>query len=81
MITIIRNKNEVNIEVSSSINWTFTFKTTCSDEAYATFLEKDISNKLYETLQEIRKKAYNEGWSDKSKKEIKKTWFGGRFKD
>jgi len=79
MITIERNKTEVLIKVKTSIGWTFDFGSIRHDEAYATFLERDISNKLFDTLQAIRQEAYNEGWSDKSKKKIKKNWFKGIF--
>ena len=80
MLDINREDKTVNIKITTSIGWDFIFEHSCSDTAYAAFLSKDMKEKLWKTLSDIRREAYLEGWSDKTKRKPKKDWFPGNIK-
>jgi len=79
MIKFERKGNKVQTIISTSIGWNFHFDYTCADEPYAIFLTKDMQTELWSTIAEIRKKAYQQGWSDKSRKKAKQGWFSGKI--
>lgn len=75
MVVVKRDNNKVSIKVMMSTGWEFSFTHTCSDDAYAAFLERDLDHRLGRLMEGVREQAYNEGWSDKTKKNVKKRWF------
>lgn len=79
MIKIEREGRTVTAKLSAAIGWTFHFTHTCSDDAYAAYVRQDVSSKIFDTIKRIRQEAYNQGWSDKTKRKPKETWFSGNI--
>lgn len=80
MINFTRKGTQVIAEIETDIEIAarcFNLGYTCSDEVYACLLVRNWEKKLRSSLQEIRRRAYDEGWKDSKAKTAKQTWFAG----
>jgi len=79
MIEFIKDGEEVLVKVntSSSINWHIKAKFNCNSELYAALLRQELHSHLNNTLERIRKQAYEQGWKDAKARTKKETWFSG----
>ena len=81
MITIKREENKIKVIIKYGIDSWYSELTIHEDyELNAILKERQLNNHLYETIEKIRRDAYNLGWKDKaSKKNKKRTWFSGNI--
>ncbi len=55
----------------------FTLDWECGNEAYAGLLTKLFHGTFTDRIQEIRRKAYEQGWNDHKKRKPRETYFSG----
>lgn len=80
MLEFLREGSNIKVKVDTSINWNFTPVINCGSEPYAILLRQNLADNLYSELTRIRREAYLDGWNDKQKRKLKKTWWTGRWK-
>lgn len=77
MIEFKRSGTKLMIEVSTNLGAKYPMYWNCNDEQYAMLLRDHVQEKMARKLEEIRREAYEQGWSDKRKRKPKQTWFKG----
>lgn len=81
MIQITREGKTVKIQAKYGINgWYSEFVNTANCELDAILRERKLRENLFNTIEGIRRDAYEAGWKDKSdKKKAKQNWFSGNM--
>lgn len=75
MIKFLREKAVITVTLDTTIGWNFNATINCQTEPYALLLKTEFEKTLGERIETIRRLAYNQGWKDKQKHTLKKTWF------
>jgi len=78
------NKNCTDVEIVATLplfveKYCLHFKFNCGIEYASALLEEYLQQKIWTTLKQIRKKAYEKGYSDHKKKQKKLTEFFQTF--
>lgn len=79
MFTISRKDNTIEISIDTGVGWTITARHTRSQGLDAFLLCKQLQTRFYDRVEAIRREAYEAGWNDKKKRNLKRDWFPGRM--
>ncbi len=82
MIKISTEKEVVILELTHGhpvANYTSTFRYVRGNEFDAKLMADNLQKKLKSELEQVRKEAYEQGWSDAKGKRKKEDWFSGSF--
>lgn len=81
MIEFTREEGVVVIKMTGKhpvSGYSFSFRSSFGNEVYATLVEHNLRQHLWDITKEIRRRAYEVGWSDaKSHKRPKRDYFTG----
>jgi hypothetical protein len=78
MINIHAEGKKLKVSISYKYpvsNWQTTFSIDESSELHSKLMAENLNNHLRETIEEIRRQEYEEGWKDAKSKKKKKIWF------
>jgi len=76
MLTITNDACYVNLHFTLSIGYVVDFSISNHTRMNAELLQREMNETLQNTIERIRKEAYEQGWKDaKSRKVAKKTTF------
>lgn len=80
MIQFSRSGKEVLVTIKTGIgNWEYHPKIDCTHDIHAELLKRQLENQLENLVETIRRDAYLQGWSDKTKKKRKAQYFNPTF--
>ncbi len=83
MLTIWSDKKDVHIQVEAAShikNRCYVVVLQCHDEIHAELLASNLTDHMFSLIKEIRRKAYNQGWTDAKSKRKRESWFSGMWK-
>lgn len=78
-IKIERDDSSVKLTFEDIIGYNLTTSIETSSPFVATLLTKELKEQIWDKIKYIRKKAYEEGWEDKTKRKCKRDYFSGNF--
>lgn len=78
MIQFTREGTKVRIEISSNaLSKSFLFYHECGQDHFASLMDDSYQERMSQSLERIRREAYNQGWKDAKAKVKKESWFSG----
>ncbi len=84
MINISRHEDKVKLTIehglSSHPNGSLLLYWNTGDAKYAELLSNKLQQKLWDTVEAVRKEEYERGWKDAKAKKAKTTWFASILK-
>ena len=84
MLTVEAKKDQIEVKVSVTVpeasTWTYQFLWNCASEPYAALLAAAMRKEMWDSLKEIRRRAYEKGWRDaRAHKSGKDNWHSGSW--
>lgn len=79
MITITTEGKTLTVHLETGIGFTYFIKSERDCPMDAALLRSQLNKYFGDQMEAIRRESYEKGWSDKTKRKQKQTWFSNRF--